>query len=101
MKTFTCELMEPGLTSFLKVLPHLYLSLSLPPPPLSYSCIKTESLEQKFNQVGFTTSIVKYNTRELRNRKRKLSMYRFIFSTFSFPLFVNILFSEFGYQEDL
>jgi methyltransferase-like protein 6 len=35
-----------------------------------------ENLESRFNQVGFTTSIVKYNTRELRNRKRKLSMYR-------------------------
>lgn len=36
-----------------------------------------EILESMFNQVGFDTSVVKYNTRELRNRKRKLSMYRY------------------------
>jgi len=35
-----------------------------------------EHLESMFNTAGFTSSIVKYNTRELRNRKRRLSMYR-------------------------
>jgi len=36
-----------------------------------------ENLESMFNAAGFTTSVVKYNTRELRNRKRRLSMYRY------------------------
>jgi len=35
-----------------------------------------EVLASMFELAGFTTSIVKYNTRELRNRKRRLSMYR-------------------------
>ncbi len=37
-----------------------------------------ESLEGMFTQAGFVTSVVKYNTRELRNRKRRISMYRYV-----------------------
>jgi SAM-dependent methyltransferase len=36
----------------------------------------TEKLQALFEAAGFVTTLVKYDTRELRNRKRKISMYR-------------------------
>ena len=38
--------------------------------------IITEVLEKIFEEAGYKTIETRYDTRELRNRKRKISMYR-------------------------
>ena len=109
--------MVQGLTSFLKVSSPLSLT---PLPSYTPHCCPSvhlirltvlnlvlvlndaylmhfylENLESRFNGVGFTTSIVKYNTRELRNRKRKLSMYRCVHLSTSLPLCSSLFLSLF------